>query len=151
MGLFLRDESTNWSQEEGEQKNKGKMILGGSYRLGQWLGVADILLRFNYTSYNLSDASPQQFSLSPLLLIPSARGRFPLYIGGGLGLGAILSQAEDKSFLALNYHVLGGLRFFEVFGSVGTFVEAGYTGHVHLLSEGEFKGFYASVGLLFSL
>ncbi len=148
MGLFLKDTATRWSDTE--ESNKGKILLGMTYLLGEWLHIMDMLIRFNYTNYNLPKDSPKQFSLSPLFLIPSTQGRFPLYLGGGFGLGAILSQVKDKSFLALNYHLFAGLRFFEVFGSVGTFVETGYTGHVHLISEGEFKGFYTSIGLLFN-
>ena len=148
FGTFIKDEALDWS--ETREKNRGKSLFGTTYRLGELGRLVDMSLRFNYTNYNLTKKSPRQFSLSPLFLIPSTRSQFPLYLGAGLGLGAIFSQVDSKSFLALNYHLLTGLRFFNVFGSVGTFLEAGYTGHVHLISNGEFHGFYILVGLLFT-
>jgi hypothetical protein len=45
--------------------------------------------------------------------------------------------------------LLIGARFFDVFDSIGLVLETGLKNHVHILSDGQAKGVYLSMGTVF--
>jgi hypothetical protein len=89
------------------------------------------------------------YKLSPMLIFPDVATTFPLYFGLGFGPGVFFQQIDNLSTLSFNYELVAGARFFNIIGSTGFFVETGLKNEIHILSQGQFNGFFLSVGALF--
>jgi hypothetical protein len=98
----------------------------------------------------LAEGEVTKFSIMPIITFPDASSRFPLYFGVGLGLGVFGNQIPGESTLALDYSLIAGARFFNLWGQTGLFVEGGIKNHLHLLSDGQFNGTFISSGLVFT-
>lgn len=147
-GTFFSDKAYRWGTGEGE--DVGKLNAGVTYRMGEWVNSMDLAMRIDYTSFELNNDDARKLSLGAIITFPDANSRFPLYFGGGLGMGFFLKQIEDESPLALDYSIFGGVRLLDVIGSVGFLVEMGLKNHVLLLSEGQFNGVFINVGTVFA-
>lgn len=156
MGTFFSDQSYNWGYEDiksdgGWGSGAGKFNGGVTYRFGEWVNSMDLSLRMEYTSYDLGDAgSARKISFSPLITFPDASSRFPLYFGGGAGLGLYVQQARNRSPVSFDWQVLAGVRFLDVIGKVGFMVETGLKSHIFMLSQGQYNGVYLNVGTVFA-
>jgi hypothetical protein len=107
-------------------------------------------MRFDVSRFALKEESVTKFSFLPIITFPDAGSRFPLYFGAGLGIGVFGTQLNGESSLALDYHLLAGARFFNIWDMTGLFVEGGVKNHVHIFSDGQFNGTYITTGLLFT-
>jgi len=148
LGGFISGDSYQWGDHP-HVENPGKLIAGLAYRLDTWGGLADWLLKADVNSYELPEGRPVQLVLTGALAFPDASSKFPLYFGAGAGPGFFFKQVTTESFLALNYTLFGGARFFNVVGNTGFFVEGGLKNLFLLLSDGQFNGYYMTVGTLF--
>lgn len=148
FGTYFSDNAYAWGH--GDQRNLGQLDAAVTYRLGEWVNTMDFALRVNYTDYNLSEGHARKLSFGGILTFPDANSRFPLYFGAGLGAGFFLQQIHDESVLALDYSLMAGVRFFNVFDQVGLLAEVGLKNHLNLLSDGQFNGVYFNVGAVFA-
>lgn len=149
FGRYMTSQSYEWGKN-GQQNDVGGNNFGVTYRMGEWKNSMDLSLRIDYTEFDLPEVKPSKISFIPLLTFPDAGSRFPLYFGAGLGLGVFFKQANEKSPLSLDYQLILGARFFDIFENTGFFIEAGLKNHIHLLSSGQFNGTFLSGGLVFT-
>jgi hypothetical protein len=148
IGTYVSDTAYRWGSPD-VQNNVGKWTFGLSYKVGEWVNSMDLLMRVDLSSYTLNEGSATKISFLPLITFPDVTSRFPLYFGVGAGLGVFAVQFGGKSPLSLDYQVVAGARFFDVFKNTGFFVEAGLKNHFMLLSDGQFNGTFVSVGSVF--
>lgn len=149
FGRYMSSQSYDWSKN-GSQDDVGGNSFGVTYRVGEWQNSMDLNLRIDYAEFDLPGENPSKLSFMPLVTFPDASSRFPLYFGAGLGLGIFLKQTSDKSALSLDYQLVLGARFFDVFENTGFFLEAGLKNHLHLLSSGQLNGTFLAGGLVFT-
>jgi hypothetical protein len=146
IGTFFTDQSYKWG--DGDQKNTGKLNGGVTYRLGEWVNSMDVSIRIEYTNYSFDNGTAKQLSFGPLLTFPDANSHFPLYFGGGVGAGLFIEQLHDKTPISLDWQVVAGVRFLNVFDQIGFMVETGLKNHI--LFEGQFNGVFINVGSVFA-
>lgn len=149
FGKFLNSQAWEWRQR-GKQEDTGEYTLGLTYKFDQWGDFADVNLRVDFNEYKVVDQKPTKMSVMPLVLFPDSSSKFPLYFGAGVGVGIFFKQLEDESTLSLDYQLVLGGRFFDVFENGGFFVETGLKNHIQLLNSGQFNGTYLSAGALFT-
>lgn len=149
VGRLMSSQSYDWD-ERGQRDDIGKNNIGLTYRVGEWVNSMDLNLRVDYTDYEINDEKPSKLSFLPLITFPDANSRFPLYFGAGVGLGVFLKQVGSKSALSLDYQLVAGARFFNVFENTGFFIEAGLKNHLHILSSGQYNGTFLAGGLVFT-
>jgi len=67
----------------------------------------------------------------------------------GIVPGVFFEQITNESTISLNYELVGGLRLLNVIGYTGFFVETGLKNEIHMLSDGQFNGYFLSLGAVF--
>ena len=149
FGKFLSAQAWEWGRG-GKQEDAGEYTMGLTYKFDQWGDFADVNLRIDFNEYKVVDKKPMKMSVLPLVLFPDSGSRFPLYFGAGVGFGVFFKQVEDESTLSLDYQLVLGGRFFDVFENGGFFVETGLKNHIQLLNSGQFNGTYLAAGALFT-
>lgn len=150
VGRYMDSQSYDWGQN-GKEDGSGKNTYGVTYRIGEWYNSMDLALRLDYGEYALAnDERPTKLSFMPLITFPDATSRFPLYFGAGVGLGVFFKQASAKSALSLDYQLVAGARFFNIFENTGFFIEAGLKNHLLILSSGQLNGTFLATGLVFT-
>ena len=149
VGWFANDNAYKWGAADNQQ-NVGRYNFGITYRMGEWVNSMDLLFRFDVSRYDLAEGGVMKFSVLPIVTFPDASSRFPLYFGAGIGLGAFGSQIAGESALSLDYQLLAGARFFNLWGQTGIFIEGGIKNHILLLSDGQFNGTFIATGLVFT-
>lgn len=149
LGSFVNDTAYRWGENRKEE-DVGEIIFGVSYRVGEWVNSADLLARIEYTQYDVNGETAKKLSFMPIISFPDAKSGFPLYFGGGGGIGIFLKQLSDESSLSLDYNIHAGARFMNMFQNGGVLIETGLKGHFHLVGSGQFDGVYVSVGGAFT-
>ncbi len=149
IGGFVSDTAYKWGSPN-SQKDVGKLNLGVTYRLGEWINSADFAMRIDYSTYEVRNQSASKLSFIPVIMFPDATSKFPLYFGVGAGLGVFVKQLSGESALAVDYQLLLGARFFDLINNAGFFVEAGLKNHLMMLSDGQFNGTFVAVGSVFT-
>ncbi|MFN7905569.1 MAG: hypothetical protein ACK5P5_10340 [Pseudobdellovibrionaceae bacterium] len=148
-GKFMSGDAWGWGQSE-RQNDVGEYTLGLTYKFDHWGDYADLNLRVDFSEYKVLNKKPFKMSFLPLVLFPDSGSRFPLYFGAGVGVGVFFKQVEDESTLSLDYQLVAGARFFDVFENGGFFIETGLKNHLQLLNSGQFNGTFLAVGALFT-
>lgn len=148
VGTFFDDEAYVWGKKN--PSSIGRYTAGVTYRVGEWTNSMDLLFRADFISYKLDEGQPLKMSLLPMIIFPDANSQFPLYFGAGIGLGVYFKQIEEESALSLDYQLVAGVRFFDVFDTIGFMVETGIKNHFHLLSDGQYNGVFLSGGAVFA-
>lgn len=149
VGNHLSSDSYLWGSP-GESEN-GKFIGGLSYRFDEWVNSGDKLVKVDFASYEfIGGAKATKMSVLYAISFPDASSKFPFYFGGGLGPGVFFKQLPGESSVSFDYQLFLGLRFMNIFQSVGLFVEAGFRNHVMILSDGQFNGSYLTTGAVFT-
>ena len=149
FGRYMSSQSYDWGKN-GQEDNVGTNQFGLTYRVGEWLNSMDLNLRMDYMQFDVGGESPSKLSFMPLITFPDANSRFPLYFGAGIGLGVFFTQAQSKSALSLDYSLVAGARFFNVFENTGFFIEAGLKNQLLILSSGQLNGTFLAGGLVFT-
>lgn len=149
FGGFIDSDTYMWGRQD-KSEDVGKMTAGVTYRMGEWVNAADLLLRADFETFEVDEFKPLKMSIIFAATFPDATSHFPLYFGAGVGPGIFFKQARVESPLSLDYQLLAGMRFFDVFEGVGFFAEGGLKNHLHLLSDGQFNGTFIAVGALFT-
>lgn len=149
FGRMMSSDAWDWGRA-GKESNVGGNGLTVTYRMGEWTNSMDLHLRIDYTEYDPSSRKATKLSFVPMITFPDATSRFPLYFGGGVGLGVFFTQVPDESPLAFDYQLVIGARFFDVFEHTGFFVETGLKNHLLLTSSGQLNGTFLSGGAVFT-
>lgn len=148
FGSFFADQGYRWGK--GDQEDIGKLNVGVTYRMGEWVNSMDLAMRVDYTTYELDEDDARKLTFGGIITFPDSNSHFPLYFGGGLGLGFFVKQINNESAIALDYSIFGGVRFLNIFESFGFFVESGIKNHLHLFSDGQFNGVFINFGPAFA-
>lgn len=148
-GRYMASQSYDWGKN-GQEDDVGKNNFGVTYRVGEWYNSMDMNIRIEYADYSVGDENPSKLSFLPVITFPDANSRFPLYFGAGAGLGIFMKQTNAKSMLTLDYQLIAGARFFNVFENTGFFLEAGLRNSLFLLSSGQLNGTFLAAGLVFT-
>jgi hypothetical protein len=146
FGTFFSDEHYNWAQGSNNLHN---LNAGVTYRLGEWVNSMDFAIRVEYTNYAFDYYSAKEISIVPIITFPDASSHFPLYVGGGVGLGLFTQQVPERSPVALDWQIFGGVRVLNIWDKVGVMVESGMKNHVLIGSPGQFNGVFVNVGAVF--
>jgi hypothetical protein len=149
IGKLLNADSWKWGSQD-KNNNVGSATVGVTYRVKEWMETTDFLIRIDFNEYNIDGKKPQKLSFIPMILFPEASSEFPLYFGAGAGLGVFFKQLNAESSLALDYQMIVGIRFFDVFDNVGMFLESGLKNHIQLTDDGQVNSSYIATGALFS-
>jgi hypothetical protein len=147
LGSFVGSDSYFWGSSQ--QSNLGRANYGVTYLFDQWHGL-DRHVRIEFAEFKIEDYQPRKISILPLITFPRAETRFPLYFGFGAGVGVFFNQMRGESDLSLDYQLVGGLRFFNVFNRVGFFAEYAMKNHLLILSDGQFNGSALNTGVVFT-
>ena len=146
FGTFFSNEHYNWAQGSNNLHN---LNAGVTYRLGEWVNSMDFAIRVEYTNFVFDYYAAKQISIVPIITFPDASSHFPLYVGGGVGLGLFTQQVPSRSPVALDWQVFAGVRVLNIWDKVGVMVESGMKNHVLVGSPGQFNGVYVNVGAVF--
>lgn len=149
VGSFINDKAYRWGRKD-RDKDAGEMMFGVTYRVGEWTASMDLNFRAELMTYSVDGETPLKLSVMPVITFPDARSDFPLYFGAGAGVGIFFDQVADESDLSLDYAIVIGGRFMELWDGGGLCVETGVKGHIHLLSSGQQDGVFLSVGGIFT-
>lgn len=149
VGKITNGDAWEWGIN-GRQTGISGSTFGVTYRLEEWSGSMDMNLRVDFNEYDVGGEKPLKMSLMPLWVFPEASSKFPLYFGFGAGLGIFFKQIKDESSLSLDYQLIAGARFFNIYENTGFFIEAGLKNHLQLLSSGQFNGTFFSAGAVFT-
>lgn len=150
IGGYLKSKAHQWgSQATSEQV--GVQTMGVTYKIGEWVRSMDLNLRIDYFQYEVDKEKPIKVSFLPLLTFPDAATDFPLYFGMGLGGGFFLKQMERESNLSIDYQLVFGIRWTDLWNRSGFFIESGIKDHIHLLSDGQFSSQFLTAGAVFKL
>ena len=149
IGKLINADSWKWGSQD-KNKNVGSATVGVTYRVKEWADTTDLLIRIDFNEYDLDGKKPQKLSFIPMILFPEASSEFPLYFGAGVGLGVFFKQLNAESALAIDYQMIVGIRFFDVFDNVGLFLESGLKNHIQLTDDGQVNSSFVSAGALFT-
>jgi hypothetical protein len=149
VGSYSQSTAYVWNGK-GKQTGVGRSSYGVTYRVAEWQNSMDMHIRIDFNEYRLGDKTATKMSFMPLVLFPDSSANFPLYFGAGIGAGVYFKQVEDESNLALDYQLVTGARFTNLFEGTGFFIEGGLKNHLHLLSDGQFNGTFLAGGLVFT-
>ncbi len=149
LGSFVNDTAYRWGDNR-KDEDVGETIFGVNYRIGEWVNSADLLANIEYTQYDVDGHNAKKLSFMPVVSFPDVKSGFPLYFGGGAGLGIFLKQVSDESSLSLDYNIHAGARFMNMFENGGVLIETGLRGFFNLIGSGQFDGVYVSIGGAFT-
>lgn len=147
LGSFIRSESFYWGSQG--YQNVGRANYGVTYLFDRWKGL-DRHFRFEFQEYELAGHSPRKLAIMPIITFPRTEKKFPLYFGFGLGVGLFFQQIPGESDISIDYQLVAGTRFFDIFDKVGVFAEIAMKNHLHVLSDGQINGTALNTGLVFS-
>ncbi len=146
---YAASQSYQWGRSGGLEDVAGNGV-DVTYRAGQWHQYMDLSLRIGYNEFSVGDENATKLSFMPLITFPESNAHFPLYFGVGAGLGVFLTQLSGKSPLSLDYQLVVGSRFLDIFQKTGFFLEAGLKNHLLLTSSGQMNGTFLAGGLVFT-
>jgi hypothetical protein len=73
---------------------------------------------------------------------------FPVYIGVAAGPSYFIRQSQNESHFAFDYKAYLGLRLHQKHSQY--FIQSGVKNHVHVLSDGQFVGWFISSGVAYT-
>jgi len=148
LGQYTDSQAYQWGTTS-PLTGVGQGNYGITYLFDQWHSM-DLSFRADFSEYSVQGVRATQLALMPLVTFPRIQSSFPLYFGVGIGPGIFLQQANNASNICLDYEVLMGLRFMQLAGPLGFFVEFGLKNSLFVLSQGQFNGTVFDLGLIFN-
>ncbi len=149
LGTYTSSQAYEWGRH-GKEEDIGSTNLGVTYRVGEWHNSMDLNVRIEYSEFKVAGEKPNKLSFMPLITFPDSGSKFPLYFGAGIGLGIFMKQISEESPLSLDYQLVAGARFFNVFENTGFFIESGLKNHLLITSSGQLNGVFVSGGAVFT-
>lgn len=150
IGGYLRSKAYQWGDKTSVE-GPGARTTGVTYKIGEWPQTMDLNIRLDYFQYDIEREHPIKISFLPLLTFPDSATNFPLYFGVGAGPGIFLSQMAQESSLSLDYQLIFGVRWNDIWRTSGFFIESGIKDHIHVLSDGQFTSQFLTAGAVFKL
>lgn len=150
IGGYLHSRAYQWGNKPNSER-VGVQTTGVTYKIGEWPQIMDLNLRVDYFQFEVDHVKPIKISFLPLITFPDSATGFPLYFGVGAGPGIFLSQLSKESNLTLDYQLIFGLRWTDIWQNSGFFIESGIKDHIHVLSDGQFTSQFMSAGAVFKL
>ncbi|MEY4616107.1 MAG: hypothetical protein RJB66_1067 [Pseudomonadota bacterium] len=150
VGGYLRSKAYQWGDQVSSER-AGVQTTGVTYKVGEWTRTMDLNLRLDYFQYEIGQEKPIKISFLPLLTFPDSGTNFPIYFGLGAGPGIFLNQLEKESSLTLDYQLIFGVRWNDIWDKNGFFIESGIKDHLHVLSDGQFTSQFLTAGAVFKL
>ena len=148
-GQFIEATAWEWGQHERAEKT-GSYTVGLTYRMRRIWEQMDLNLRVEFDEYNITNEKPFKLSVMPLITFPDASSKFPLYFGAGVGGGVFFRQVKDESYLSLDYQLIMGARFFDIYENAGFFVETGLRNLLLITTNGQFNSTFLCAGAVFT-
>ncbi len=148
FGTYSDSEAYKWGQG-GKQESVGKWGIDLTYRFQEQEYLFDQSLRVSYNHYVAAGQNTDKLSFLMAVTFPEATSKFPLYFGGAAGLGVFTKPIPEESVISFDYQLFLGVRIFDVYETVGLFVEGGLRNHLNLTSDGQFNGTFLSIGTVF--
>lgn len=148
VGKIMSSQAYEWGTGSGTDVGDWDASL--TYRVNEWNSSMDFSVRVNFSQYKFPEDNPMKMSIMPLLTFPEAASKFPLYFGAGVGPGVFFKQLPSKSSLSLDYQLVIGARFFDIFENSGFVIETGLKNHLHLLTTGQLNGTFLNLGAVFT-
>lgn len=149
FGTFSEGTAYNWGQN-GREEDIGKWGADLTYRMSEQEYLFDQSLKLSYAQYKPALQDSSKLSFMYAITFPEAGSQFPIYFGAAVGLGVYLKQVSDESMITADYQLFIGARIFNLFDSVGLYVEGGMRNHLHITSDGQFNGTFLSAGMVFT-
>lgn len=149
IGKLVNTDAWSWGQS-GKQKNAGSASIGVTYRVDEWRGSTDFALRLDFNEYDIKGQKPQKLSFLGMILFPEAASEFPLYFGAGAGPGIFFKQVSGEASIALDYQMIVGIRFFDIFENVGFSIESGLKNHIQIGDDGQVNSAFVTAGAVFT-
>ena len=149
FGTFSESTAYNWAHN-GKAEGMGKWGADLTYRFAEQEYLFDEAFRISYNTFKPAEQDSSKLSVLYAITFPEAASRFPIYFGGAAGLGVYIKQIDQESLISFDYQLYLGLRAFNLFDSVGFYVEGGLRNHLHLTSDGQFNGTFLSLGTIFN-
>ena len=149
FGTFSDSTAYNWAHN-GKEANVGKWGVDLTYRFAEQDYLFDESLRISYAQYEPAAQESSKMSVLYSITFPEASSQFPFYFGAAGGLGVYLKQIDQESLISFDYQLYLGLRAFNLFDSVGLYIEGGMRNHLHITSDGQFNGTFLSLGTIFN-
>jgi hypothetical protein len=152
VGKMMDSTAYEWGAM-GKQTDVGDFTAGLTYRVGEWRNSMDLNMRIDFIQFNIvgnGEPKPLKMSILPLVTFPDAAAKFPLYFGFGAGPGVFFRQTDGEASLSLDYQLIAGARFFDIFENAGFFIESGLKNHLQLWNSGQFNGTFLSAGAVFT-
>lgn len=143
----LKDRSYSWGEEANSQLLKWS--LGISYKWDKFGDFGDSIFKLKMSSFDINNTSVYKNSLLIGVSFPDVDSGFPFYFGASIGGGVFFNQINSESILSLDYQLYLGLRFINIYNTMGAFIEGGFDNHFFLLSSGQYDNMYLAVGLSF--
>ena len=123
--------------------------LGFTYLIQASPSLWDFNLRSEMSFYRVENKKISKLSIFPLLTLPEVATAFPIYFGLGVGPGFFFEQIGEESYLSLDYQILVGLRWINLWPRIGFFLEYGLKNSIHLLDDGQVNATFVSLGGIF--
>jgi hypothetical protein len=149
VGSFVSDTAYKWGSDT-PSNNVGRINTGLTYRVGEWINSMDLAIRIDYSQFSFGQEKANKLSFLPIVMFPDANSKFPLFFGAGAGIGIFMNQIKRESAMSLDYQLVAGARFLDIFDHTGLFVEGGLKNHLFMFSDGQFNGAFLSLGSVFS-
>lgn len=149
LGTQLATEAYEWGQR-GREDGVGRLSFGLTYKFDSWGPRADSNLRVDFNEFELKGEKPLKMSLMPLITFPESSSKFPMYFGAGAGVGVFFKQLREETPITLDYQLIVGVRFFDVFENSGFFIETGMKNHLQILTSGQVNSTFLAGGALFT-
>ena len=148
FGTYTSSVAYKWGGDE-KLEDIATRSYGVTYRVGEWTNSMDLQFRIDFNDFEIDDQYIQKLSFIPMVTFPDAASNFPLYFGAGIGAGVFFRQINKESSLSLDYQLLMGARFLDIYNGAGFFIETGLKNHLHILSDGQLNGTFLSGGAVF--
>lgn len=148
IGKLVNTDAWKWGSQARE-KNAGSATIGVTYRVEEW-HATDLAIRIDFNEYDIDGEKPQKLSFLPMIFFPEASAEFPLYFGAGAGPGIFFRQLSGESSLSLDYQMVVGIRFFDVFENIGFNLESGVKNHIQLTDDGQVNSSFIALGGVFT-
>lgn len=148
IGKLVNTDAWKWGVNDRE-KDAGSLSLGVTYRVSEW-HQTDFAIRLDFNEYDIEGDKPQKLSFLPMIFFPEASSQFPLYFGAGVGPGIFFKQVSGESSVSLDYQLVVGIRFFDIFENVGFLLESGLKNHIQLGDDGQVNSAFITTGAVFT-
>lgn len=129
---WIGDDLSGWNAEVGYRSSGGE-YFANSYHL-ELQKFTDETRELAKVSFLFSLSFPRRLS-------------FPVYIGIAAGPGYFFAQRQGESAFSLDYKGYLGFRLNQNQGQY--FIQTGVKNHVHMLSDGQFIGWFVSSGVAY--